>query len=422
MTKRVLLFCFVLLCSVHSALADTGRATVRLDARALFQVDGATQEAARERADAIEKRLNRILETPANISPVTIATEGERRILSVAGRPVVEISPEDATEHLTDIDQLAVTWRDAIDGALTRGGERRTSTWRRFSTETQASVETAFARMLETAITVVPRLLAGVLVLLLFWAFASAVRWITRLVLRGLISDLTVENLIKQITYYSIWAIGIIVATSALGFDPQALATGLGLTGVALGFALKDILSNFVSGLLILLMRPFEINDQIVIGPTEGSVERILLRATQIRTYDGRAVLVPNSEVFTSRVTNNTESPVRRGSVAVPVGYEVELKTAVETILDAALAAEGVLATPAPTVRITELQDSIHLEARFWADSRRSDFVLTASNVRRGIVQAFRAAGIGLPEPGVRVLVPRPPDAFKPDTNSKEES
>ena len=108
MTSRLLLCLYLLLFSV-TALADTGRATVRLDARSLFQVDAETQEAARERADTIERRLNRLLESPANISPVTIATEGERRVLNVAGRPVVEITPEDAAEHLTDIDQLAST-------------------------------------------------------------------------------------------------------------------------------------------------------------------------------------------------------------------------------------------------------------------------------------------------------------------------
>lgn len=146
-----------------------------------------------------------------------------------------------------------------------------------------------------------------------------------------------------------------------------------------------------------------------------------MLRATQIRTYDGRAVLVPNGEVFTSRVTNNTESPVRRGSVAVPVGYDADLKTVVETILEAALKAEGVLADPAPAVRITELSNAMQLEARFWTDSRRNDFVLTASNVRSRIVESFKIKGLSLPDPGVRVLVPRPPDAFKPETGYREQ-
>src|SRR5690606_22039946 len=141
----------------------------------------------------------------------------------------------------------------------------------------------------------------------------TAVRALMKKVVRRLANDLTVENLVRQVSYYAVWVLGIIVAASAFGLEPSTLATGLGLTSLALGFALKDILSNFVSGLLILTLRPFQLGDQIIIGETEGSVERIELRATQIRTYDGRRVLVPNAETFTSRVTNNTAAPIRRG-------------------------------------------------------------------------------------------------------------
>ena len=388
--------------------AQSNRATVRLDGRALFQVEAESRDKARERADQIESRLNRVLETPAVIAPVQIEKRGDNRVLSVAARPLLTLTPDDGRDNLTTSDALAVQWKSAIDAALQRAGNRRLSAWGRFGAETQASVETAFARLLESAITIIPRLLAGLVVLLFFWALASLVRWLMRALFRRIVSDLTVENLIKQIAYYTVWATGLVVATSALGFDPQALATGLGLTGVALGFALKDILSNFVSGILILTMRPFEINDQIVIGETEGSVERINLRATQIRTYDGRAVLVPNSEVFTSRVTNNTESPVRRGTIEVPLGYESDLKTAVKTVREAAQKADGVLDEPATSVRVRELkQDDIILEARFWTDSRRSDFVSTASHVRASVIEAFKAAGIGLPDPDVRILVSR---------------
>lgn len=143
----------------------------------------------------------------------------------------------------------------------------------------------------------------------LFWALASLTRYLLRLVFRLVISDLTVENLIRQLSYYAIWAIGLVVATDALGFDPETVVTGLGLTGLALGFALKDIISNFVSGLLILWLRPFQLGDQIIVGSSEGNVERIHLRATEIRTYDGRVVMVPNAELFTSRIINNTAAP-----------------------------------------------------------------------------------------------------------------
>lgn len=198
------------------------------------------------------------------------------------------------------------------------------------------------------------------------------------------------------------------MALDAFGFDPRTVATGLGLTGLALGFALKDVLSNFVSGILILTLRPFELGDQIVVDETEGNVERIELRATQLRTYDGRVVLVPNAEVFTSRIINNTAAPIRRSSVELFIGYDSDLQKVVNVVTDAAQSAAGVLAEPRVSVRIRELgQDDVVVEVRFWTDSRRSDFVATTSAVRIAIVGALKQAGIGLPDPDVRILVPR---------------
>ncbi len=202
------------------------------------------------------------------------------------------------------------------------------SSWGRFGAEVQTSVQSAFSRLLESGIRIVPRALAAIPVLGLFWLIASGVRSLLRAVFARIIDDRTVESFVKQGAYYAVWAIGLIVAADALGFLPQMVVTGLGLTGLALGFALKDIVSNFVSGLLILALRPFALGDQIGVGETEGSAERIELRATQIRTYDGRLVLVPNAELFTSRVTNNTASPVRRAVVSLYLGYDADIADA----------------------------------------------------------------------------------------------
>ena len=176
-----------------------------------------------------------------------------------------------------------------------------------------------------------------------------------RLIFRRVVEDLTVENLIKQVAYYAVWTLGIIVAIDAFGFDPQTVVTGLGLTSLALGFALKDIISNFISGILILTLRPFRLGDQIIVGETEGNVERIELRATQLRTYDGRVVLVPNAEVFTSRIINNTATPIRRGSAAVFIGYDSDLQKAMTVIRDAAQTAAGSSSTPAAVCAHTRI-------------------------------------------------------------------
>lgn len=377
---------------IETVSAQDERVTVRLDGRSLFRVGPLEDQAASERARQIERRLQTLLENPDAIAPAVIersAENGNVRIISVSGVPVVTVTQNDADDNLASVDAVAEQWSVAIDRALERAGGRRLSPWGRFTAETQGAVETAFRRVGESALQVIPRALAALLVIGVFWGIAIFTRWFMRLIFHYVLNDLTLENLIKQIAYYAVWTLGIIVAIDALGFDPETVAAGLGLTGLALGFALRDILSNFVSGILILMLRPFEIGDQIVVGETEGSVQRIQLRATQIRTYDGRVILVPNAELFTSRVTNNTAAPVRRGGALVHLGYDSALDHAIDVIRAATQATEGVLEAPAPSVRVRELgQNDIIVEARFWADSRRSDFVLTSSAVRRSIVLA----------------------------------
>lgn len=401
---RSLAFFIVLLAclDITTAYSQQTHATVRLDGRPLFRVAESETQSASERARQIEQRLMAVLESPRSAAKVEISPSSPdeaQRVITVGGRIIVTVNELDAAENGVPIDGLSQTWAAAIERALASARERRLSQSDRFFTAVRSSVETAFARLVESAIVIIPRAVAALLVLVFFWLLATAVRWMLRALFHLIISDLTIENLIKQVGYYAVWALGLLVAASAFGMEPQTVVTGLGLTSLALGFALKDILSNFVAGLLILTLRPFQLGDQIVIGETEGNVERIELRATLIRTYDGRMVSVPNSETFTSRVTNNTASPVRRGKVDMAVGYDTDLRNATALLLRAAHGVEGVLDDPPPSVRVRELEDdSIRIEVRFWTDSRRSDYVATASRVRQAVVELFRREGIALPD------------------------
>ena len=177
-----------------------------------------------------------------------------------------------------------------------------------------------------------------------------------------------------------------------------------------------------VSGILILTLSPFRLGDQIVVRDTEGTVERIQLRANETRTYDGVPVLVPDSEVFTSRVTNNTASPLRRGNVAIHLACNVDLSTVFKVLCQSAQQATGVLAEPWVSVLVRELdQSSICLQMRFWTDSRRADFLDTASAVQAAVVEALRNAGVSLPDPGqrsVRLLSDRQTDADQPASSA----
>jgi small conductance mechanosensitive channel len=388
------------------ALAQTAdEASVRLNGVPVIQVTGTEAEPAAVRAARVERRLERVASRPdlAGTPTVLPGPSADSRIIQLGDALLVTVTAADAEEQLRTVDALAHEWAAVLGVALEQARASRLSPWRRLGAEIRGSVVTAVNRLGTSATRIVPRAVAAIAVLLLFWALAAGVRALLRFVFRLVISDLTVENLVKQIAYYAVWAIGILVAADAMGFEPGTVITGLGLTGLALGFALKDIISNFVSGILILGLRPFEIGDEIVVGPTEGSVQRIELRATEIRTYDGRVVLVPNAELFTSRVTNNTASPVRRASVLVPAGYGIDLTRAGQALLAAAAAVPDVLAQPEPSVRVRELGTSdVQLELRFWTDSRRTDLLAASSAVRERIIDKFRDAGLGLPEPDIR--------------------
>jgi small-conductance mechanosensitive channel len=384
---------------------SAGEASVRLNGVPVIQVTASGSESATARAARIERRLERLADRVEETARPTVVRgpTDDTRVVQSGDAPIVTVTQADAEDHLLTVDALAAEWAAALGVALDQARASRLSPWRRFAIEVRGSVMTAITRLGESATRIIPRVLAAVAVLGVFWAVAAGLRALLRVLFRRVISDLTVENLLKQVVYYLVWAIGILVAADALGFEPETVVTGLGLTSLALGFALKDIISNFVSGILILGLRPFQIGDEIVVGETEGSVQRIRLRATEIKTYDGRLVLVPNAELFTSRVTNNTAAPVRRTSVEVPVAYGTDLARAERALLAAAEGVPEVLTSPEPSVRVRLLGTAdMVLELRFWTDSRRADLLATTSVVRRRVVEAFSDAGLPLPEPDLR--------------------
>ena len=151
-----------------------------------------------------------------------------------------------------------------------------------------------------------PGMFRGVLVLLVFWLVASIGRRVIALAAPRVHADTGVVLLLSRIYYYGILIFGIITALQAGGLNVTALVTGLGLTGFALGFALKDVLSNLLSGIMLLLYRPFNIGDQIRMGEYEGIIETIRMRDTLVRALDGRLIVIPNTKLITEVVVNNT--------------------------------------------------------------------------------------------------------------------
>ncbi|MCB0060669.1 MAG: mechanosensitive ion channel family protein, partial [Caldilineaceae bacterium] len=201
--------------------------------------------------------------------------------------------------------------------------------------------------------------------------------------------------------------LGLLVALAivAPSVKPVDILSTLGIGGVAIGFAFRDILQNFLAGLLILLRQPFRIGDQIVVGDYEGTVEEIETRATMIKTYDGRRVVIPNGDIYTSSVVVNTAFEKRRSQYDVGIGYGDDIARAKELMLQAMRQCEGVLSDPVPDVLTVELAgSSVNLRARWWTHSTRSDVVKVSDRVISAIKDDLSAAGIDLPFPTQVVL------------------
>ncbi|MFV0372968.1 mechanosensitive ion channel family protein [Microbacterium sp.] len=214
-----------------------------------------------------------------------------------------------------------------------------------------------------------PALLIGVALVVVSFLLATLARRIARRAAERADVPGGVQKVIARTTYAVTLGLGLIVAVSVglPGINLGAAFGALGIGSIIAGFALKDIIENWVAGTLILFTRPFVIGDQIQSGTDEGTVRDIQFRATILQTYDHRAVVIPNSELYTGRVTVNTRYEQVRHKVPLtfPNGYEIEpLRTAITEVLTSV---DNVANDPAPDVMVTELGDySTTLTARFW--------------------------------------------------------
>ncbi|MBV8791974.1 MAG: mechanosensitive ion channel, partial [Pseudolabrys sp.] len=167
---------------------------------------------------------------------------------------------------------------------------------------------------------------------------------------------------------------------------------------VALGFAFKDILQNWLAGVFILIRRPFRRGDQIKVGDIEGTVQAVETRATLVKTYSGRLVIIPNAEIYTKTVTVNTAYDMRRAEIVVPVGLEVDLDRAIEVFGKAVKSVKDVEVDPSPDILPWEFNNNnVNIRVRWWMKAQRTYEVRTRAAVVRAIKQMSEEAGIALP-------------------------
>lgn len=249
----------------------------------------------------------------------------------------------------------------------------------------------------------IPYFVASIIVVLIFW-FLSIV--FKKIVYKLLGSRSRHQNLVKvfqRVGGALIIFIGFMIAMviAVPGFTPAKLIGALGIGSVAIGFAFKDIFQNLLSGILLLISEPFRIGDQIVSGEYEGTVEDIKIRATTIKTYDGRQVVIPNSDLYTSALTVNTAYKQRRLQVAVGIGYEDDIEAAKAEIMQALDKVDSVSIKSKPSVIATGFGgSSMDLMVRwFIEDGTQANKVASIHQVIVEIKKALDAAGVNIPFP-----------------------
>ncbi|MGO3896720.1 MAG: mechanosensitive ion channel family protein [Psychrobacter sp.] len=249
----------------------------------------------------------------------------------------------------------------------------------------------------------IPYFVASIIVVFIFWFLSIAFKQVVYKILGRRRRHQNLVKVFQRVGGALIIFIGIMIAMviTVPDFTPAKLIGALGIGSVAIGFAFKDIFQNLLSGILLLISEPFRIGDQIVSGEYEGTVEDIKIRATTIKTYDGRQVVIPNSDLYTSALTVNTAYKQRRLQLAVGIGYEDDIEAAKAEILQALDRSDSVSKKAQPSVIATGFGDSsIDLMVRwFIEDGTQANKVASTHQVFVEIKSAFDAAGINIPFP-----------------------
>jgi len=224
---------------------------------------------------------------------------------------------------------------------------------------------------IQRIISFVPRLFVACLLFLLFYGLATTIRRLMRRSLKKLSHMPTsVRILIVRSVYILLLLFGLMVALSAANVNVTAVFASVGVAGFALGFAFKDILENFIAGILLLFARPFEVGDQVTLGSFEGTVTDIEIRTTTLRTYSDEKVAIPNSHIYTNAVINHTALGKRRYMVAFDTSITADARLVEAEALQAVTQNESIAKDPAPFICIASMDsgsDVLSWHLFYWA-------------------------------------------------------
>ena len=251
-----------------------------------------------------------------------------------------------------------------------------------------------FRQLYVNFIEAIPGIMTGAGVFLIFLIIAAIGRRVIAKLAPRANADTGVVLLLSRVFYYGVLTLGILTALPLTGLNINALVAGLGLTGFAIGFALKDVLSNLLSGIMLLIYRPFHIGDHIKMGEHEGVIVTIRMRDTVLRATDGRSVIIPNTKLITEVVVNNSTAQLARETIGVEVS-DTDIGAARNILLRAITDCKTHVNRAESGVNITQAVDGITvLETGFWYDPRTATPKQAREEIHATLRRALMNGGI----------------------------
>jgi small conductance mechanosensitive channel len=255
-------------------------------------------------------------------------------------------------------------------------------------------------RMFAIAVALVPRVLAALVVAALFWVGFKIVKPALRGVLtRAHFAPALVHLLVNGLLKGAFVVVGGVMAASQLGINVGAALAGIGVVGIAVGFAAQETIANMIAGFLIFWDRPFKVGDFVTTLDKYGEVREITMRTTRIRTMENTYVVIPNKQIIGDMLVNHSLYGEVRVNVPIGIAYKERIAEAREVLLPAASAVAGVLSDPAPDVVARGLGDSsVNLEVRVWTDD--------PSQERRLVFEVLEASKVALDQADIQIPFP----------------
>jgi small conductance mechanosensitive channel len=234
-------------------------------------------------------------------------------------------------------------------------------------------MEPIVARWASQFINAIPNVLAAILIFVVSLLLARLVANLLRGVLerKGTVNH--VIELLAHLVYWTILVVGVVTALQRF-FDVTAFLAGLGIIGFTVGFALQDVMKNFAAGIILLLQQPFRVGEAISVAGFDGTILAIDLRATEMSTFDGRMVSIPNAMVLTNPIINYTRAARRRVDLPLQIPPTADLEATRKTVLNAIEQTPGVVSSPVPTVLVQQVApDMVNMTGSFWVDVSKSN-------------------------------------------------